>query len=154
MSIGAEVPLLNFKINWTHGVENTGEMIKWDYVSVRGSKELRGKNYGEWNSASWTLIENKMMKKGVPAYVRSAILLKREHQMPFRAVIQINANSGHIAKIERLFGLAGKDPKDDPILFHPNLKPTNRLRTYDPNRLGDLDLNDLTDVHFATVLRE
>ena len=50
--------------------------------------------------------------------------------------------------------MKGKGPKDDPMLFDPTLEPTHKLRRYDVEELGALDLKSLFEVRFPTVVSE
>ncbi|RFU27757.1 hypothetical protein B7463_g8574, partial [Scytalidium lignicola] len=133
-----------------------GGSVKWektvsretsDATAVVGSIDLVGRNYGGSNSASWTLLENRTMGTGVPAFVRTAVLLKREdEENEFRATFKIQAQADMVSSFQKVFG---RTPKDDPILYDPTLKPTNKLRKYDCNHLGDVDLNELSAVAFV-----
>lgn len=118
-----------------------------DATAVVGSIDLVGRNYGGSNSASWTLLENKSMATGVPALVRTAVLLKREDdETDFRASFKIHAQADMVSSLEKVFG---RTPRDDPILYSPTLKPTNKLRKYDRDRLGAVDLAELSAVAFS-----
>lgn len=52
-------------------------------TSVIGSINLRGRNYGKANCASWTLMENLETKTRVPVSIKTAILLKRRDKGRF-----------------------------------------------------------------------
>jgi hypothetical protein len=51
-----------------------------------------------------------------------------------------------------VFGGKGREPRDDPVLFDPELDPTNNLRIYEIEELGAFDLESVCDVTFATAL--
>ena len=133
-----------------------GASVKWektvshetsDATTVVGSVDLVSRNFGESNSASWSLIENKSVETGVPAFVRTAVLLRRaDNKTKFRAAFKIHARADLWSSLERVFG---KTPKDDPILYDPSLPATNRLRKYDVDNLGSIDLSDLSSVAFT-----
>ncbi|KAL8867229.1 MAG: hypothetical protein Q9198_008594, partial [Flavoplaca austrocitrina] len=64
-------------------------------------------------------------------------------------VVKIDAKVDFKSSVERLFG--GK-PKDDPVLFDPELEPTNNLWVYKIEELGAFNLESVCDVTFATKL--
>ncbi|KAL2065764.1 hypothetical protein VTL71DRAFT_3434 [Oculimacula yallundae] len=117
-----------------------------DQTTVTGSIDLKGRNWGKPNCASWTLQENATTKTGVPTSMRAGILLKRKDENPFQCIVKINATVDTKSSLERVFG--GK-PKDDPVLFDPGLDPTNNLQKYDIEELGAIDLEGLCEVTHA-----
>ncbi|KAL9943973.1 hypothetical protein D7B24_006183 [Verticillium nonalfalfae] len=130
-------------------VEKTVTRDMEHFTTVIGSVDLIGYNYGEPNCATWSLIENEARETGVPAAVRAGILLRRtEEEARFKATIKIEVKADFKTSMERFFG--GK-PKDDPVLFDPAKKPTNKLMVYDTEDLGALDLEKVSDVTFLTV---
>ncbi|PVH77726.1 hypothetical protein DL98DRAFT_517208 [Cadophora sp. DSE1049] len=130
------------KVGWTKTVSRDTN----DQTTVTGSIDLKGRNWGKANCASWTLQENATTKTGVPTSMRTGILLKRKDENPFQCIVKINATVDVKSAMERLFG--GK-PKDDPVLFDPSLEPTNNLQTYDIEELGAISLEDLCEVTHA-----
>ncbi|KAH8805996.1 hypothetical protein F5884DRAFT_467681 [Xylogone sp. PMI_703] len=133
-----------------------GGSVKWektvsressDATAVVGSIDLVGRNYGASNGASWTLLENQTMATGVPALLRTAVLLRREDdESEFMATFKIQAKADVVSSLQKVFG---RTPKDDPILYDPSLGPTNTLRKYDCERLGEVDLSELSAVAFT-----
>ncbi|KAJ4142841.1 hypothetical protein NW754_010280 [Fusarium falciforme] len=83
----------------------------------------------------WTLLENKTLKTGVPAFVRVAC--KAAWWMSLRSFF-------------------GGVPADRPVLLKPDMKPdmkpTNKLMVYNPEELGRVDLQKLSDVTFTTMI--
>ncbi|KAI1359382.1 hypothetical protein F5Y08DRAFT_319761 [Xylaria arbuscula] len=134
-----------------------GGSWKWEKASTRktndattivGSIDLPhgGRNYGAPNTATWTLIENQTMKTGVPAYVRTAVLLSRnDEDDEFFSTFKIKAKADLRSGFTQLFG---RTPKDDPILYDATLPPTNKLQHYDTNSLGQVNLQDLSTASF------
>jgi hypothetical protein len=133
-----------------------GAGLKWeksvsretsDATTVVGITELVGRNYGAANGVSWALIENRSVGTGVPAHVRTAVLLQRDtNASAFQAVVKIRAQADLRTSVERLFG---KTPKDDPILYDPSLPPTHKLQHYEVDQLGKVDLQALSAVAFT-----
>ncbi|KAI0146017.1 hypothetical protein F4776DRAFT_609044 [Hypoxylon sp. NC0597] len=117
-----------------------------DATIIVGSIDLKGRNYGASNAVSWTLLENETAKTGVPAHFRTAVLLSRKDDEEFYSTFKIRAQVDLVSRFTRLFG---STPKDDPILYDPTLAPTNKLREYDVNSLGDINLQELCVVAFT-----
>ena len=129
--------------------EKTTKADVTDATTVTGSIDLIGFNYGPRNCASWLLMENATRKTGVPAFLRTGVLLKRKDNEPFRCVVEIKAKADFRSELEEMFG---SKPKDDPVLFDPECKPTNHLMQYPTENLGEFDLDLVTDVTFMTML--
>jgi len=120
-----------------------------DATTVVGSIDLVGRNYGASNGVSWALIENRSVETGVPAHVRTAVLLQRAahaSSSEFQATVTIRAQADLRSSVSRLFG---KTPKDDPILYNPSLPPTHKLQHYEVDQLGKVDLQSLSAVAFT-----
>ncbi|EUC39824.1 hypothetical protein COCMIDRAFT_10164 [Bipolaris oryzae ATCC 44560] len=152
VNLGAP-PLAGVELGVDLGWERSVNRETTDATRVIGSIDLLGRTYGNADSASWSLIENSTTKTGVPSTMRTAILLKRQDEKPFRCDFKIEAKVDPKSSIERSFQrLFGGRPKDDPLLFDPQLPPTNKLQMYDLTALGSVDLGSLSGVTFQTVL--
>jgi hypothetical protein len=133
---------LNAGVQWQKSVSRETH----DATTVVVSIDLVGRNFGASNGVSWALLENRSVATGVPAFVRTAILLQRpDPDAAFHATVTIRAQADLRSSIGKLFG---RVPRDDPILYDPSLPPTNKLRKYDGDNLGKIDLNDLSAVAF------
>jgi hypothetical protein len=152
LQLGGAAPVGGVTATGTVGWEKSVSRDTSDQTTVTGSIDLKGRNWGKSNCASWTLLENKSAKTGVPASMRTAVLLKRKDESPFQCVVKIDASVDFKSTLERVFGGKGREPKDDPVLFDPELEPTSNLRKYDIEELGTFDLESVCDVTFATVL--
>ncbi|KAK8157186.1 hypothetical protein IWX90DRAFT_316534 [Phyllosticta citrichinensis] len=119
-----------------------------DQTRIVGSIDLKGRNYGPPNSVSWTLLENETKETGIPNAMRTAILLKRQNEAKFQCTLKIDAKVDLRSSLERMFG--GR-PKDDPILFDPDMEPTDRLRTYDVQNVAAVDLEEISGVSFMKI---
>ncbi|KAJ2990252.1 hypothetical protein NUW58_g3044 [Xylaria curta] len=120
-----------------------------DATTIVGSIDLPhgGRNYGAPNTATWTLIENQTMKTGVPAYLRTAVLLAREDKNDdFFSTFKVKAKANIMYEVAQLFG---RTPKDDPIMYKATLLPTNKLRYYDTSALVEVDLQELAQASFT-----
>ncbi|KAI0101766.1 hypothetical protein GGR51DRAFT_529278 [Nemania sp. FL0031] len=135
-----------------------GGSWKWEKTVCRETKDATtiigtidlphgGRNYGAPNTAAWTLLENETLKTGVPAYLRTAILLSRtDEDQEFFSTFKIRAKVDLVSGITQLFG---RTPKDDPILYDATLLATNKLRNYDTSSLAEVDLQELARVAFT-----
>ncbi|EUC29010.1 hypothetical protein COCCADRAFT_29841 [Bipolaris zeicola 26-R-13] len=152
VSLGAP-PLVGVELGAELGWERSVTRETTDATRVIGSIDLLGRTYGNADSASWSLIENSTTKTGVPSTMRTAILLKRQDEKPFRCDFKIEAKVDAKSSMERSFQkMFGGRPKDDPLLFDPQLPPTNKLQMYDLTALGSVDLGSLAGITFQTVL--
>ncbi|KAF4337477.1 peptidase [Fusarium beomiforme] len=118
-------------------------------ASVTGSIDLREKNYGKPNCASWTLMENPELKTGVPVSMRTAILLKRRDEGRFQCVVSIRAKADWRTSLE---WLVGTTRRDDPVLLDPTLGPTSDRYEGMEMSLGKLDLNSICDITSANIV--
>ena len=104
--------------------------------------------YGYQIGVNWVLQENEEVRNGVPWRLRGAILLKRRQNDIFQGIFKIKVDADWKTEMTRLFG---SKAKDDPILFDPDLQPTNKLRgEYDVENLGSIALEDICDITFQT----
>ncbi len=152
LQLGGAAPIGGLTATGTVGWEKTVSRDTSDQTTVTGSIDLIGRNWGKSNCASWTLLENKTAKTGVPTSMRTAVLLKRKDESPFQCVVKIDASVDLKSSLERVFGGKGREPKDDPVYFDPEMEPTNNLRKYDVTELGVFDLESVCDVTVSTVL--
>jgi len=143
--LGAE---LSGSVKWEKSISR--EMT--DATTIVGSVDVEGRDYGAPNAVSWSLMENKSTKTGVPAFFRTAVLLKREDEdAEFESSFTINVTADMIS---RMAGLFGRTPPDDPVIYDPKMPPTNKLREYDANNLGDINLQGLSLVAFVNPTGE
>ncbi|KUJ16880.1 uncharacterized protein LY89DRAFT_669327 [Mollisia scopiformis] len=149
LALGAAAPVGGLTATGTLSLEKAVSRDTSDHTTVTGSIDLKERNWGAKNCASWTLLENKTTKTGVPKSMRTAILLKRKDDNPFKCIVKIDAGVDFKSSLERMFG--GK-PKDDPVLFDPDLEPTNNLQKYDREELGAFDIESMADVTHSTIV--
>ncbi|KAI1749166.1 hypothetical protein F4782DRAFT_514787 [Xylaria castorea] len=130
-----------------------GGSIKWEKTvtqdiisasSILGRKSIKGRMHGGCNTVIWTVSENEKTKRGIPATLRTAVLLQRSSSANFTGRVQIDAQvSG--------FSLASStDPKDDPIIFNPLLSQIGEIGNISVDNLGDFDLKSLFTYSFLT----
>lgn len=129
---------------WSKSVSKTVN----DAAIIVGSIDTLGRTWGKKNSASWTLMENRMTKTGVASMMRAAVLLHRADEEPFTCEFKIKAKADWQTSLKNLLG---STPPDDPVFFDPTLPSTNNLQEYDELALGSLDLESLSDITHVTV---
>lgn len=144
----AAAPFPGVEAGLNISLEKNVSLETTDATRVVGSIDLRGRDYGKKNSVSWSLMENDTTKTGVPTLLRSAILLKRQHDEKFQCTCKIDAEMDFMSSIQQV---VGSRPRDDPIFFDPTLDPTNNLQTYDTSALGSIDLSEISVLTFMTV---
>ncbi|KAF6226267.1 hypothetical protein HO133_009133 [Letharia lupina] len=152
LQLGGAAPIGGLTATGTVGWEKSLSRDTKDQTTVTGSIDLKGRNYGPSNCVSWTLLENKTTETGVPALMQTAILLKRKHENPFQCVVKIDAKVDFWSTTERVFGLKGRAPRDDPVLFDPSFPSTSKLRKYNEKELGSFEMESVCDVTFMTTL--
>jgi hypothetical protein len=149
LQLGAAAPIGGITATGSVGWKKCVVRDTSDETVVIGSIDLKGRNWGPSNCASWTLLENETAKTGVPSSLRTAILLKRKDEKPFQCMVKIDAVVDAKSRMERMFGGKGRDPRDD-----PEIEPTNKLREYDLEDLGSFDVKSVCDVTMTTLLNE
>ena len=152
LELGGAAPFAGVTAKGNAGWEKCVSRNTSDQTTVTGSIDLKGRNYGPSNSVSWTLLENKSLETGVPPLLRTAILLRRKHKDPFQCVVKIGAKVDLRSTLESVFGLKGRAPKDDPVLFDPEIVSTENLQKYNEKELGSFDMESVCDVTFMTTL--
>ncbi|KAK4205445.1 hypothetical protein QBC40DRAFT_189771 [Triangularia verruculosa] len=145
----AATPVPNLRAGLSFDKTITREMTH--AAAVIGAKSLRGRNFGQPNTASWTLLENPATKTGVPIAMRAAILLARHDEEMFQCVITIKARADWRTSLESVFG---STPPDDPVLFDPSIESKNPA--YDEMNLAQAfdDLSSLPNITFRNILSE
>ena len=152
LQLGGAAPLAGITAKGNVGWEKCVSRNTSDQTTVTGSIDLKRRNYGPSNCVSWTLLENKTLETGVPPSLRTAILLRRKHKDPFQCVVEVDAKVDFWSTLERVFGFKGRAPKDDPVLFDPEIVSTENLQKYDEKELGSFDMESMCDVTFMTTL--
>ncbi|KAI1288066.1 hypothetical protein F5Y03DRAFT_99018 [Xylaria venustula] len=152
------------------GAEVGGEMkrdrvVERDVTNagiVRGAIETLGRNWGNPNTASWTLLENSTDKTGAPVSLRASILVRRDPAIDFQAHFTLVVTPDNLTQAQTWFK---SNPKDDPVLYKVDMSPINKLHSYDKetvandkkhklvNNLGRLNLEspEFSDITLQTV---
>ncbi|KAI2472566.1 hypothetical protein F4781DRAFT_343265 [Annulohypoxylon bovei var. microspora] len=141
-------------INLTGKWEKTISTTVPDAITLSGGKRLVN-NRPPNRIATWTLTENQSQRGGIPASLKVALLVSREDREKFFCKLAFTCKTDIKTTAESIFK---KIPKDDPVIFQPNphekgTRP-NKNVTYGDEELGSMDLNNLCDVTFRTVIAD
>ncbi|KAF5020074.1 hypothetical protein F66182_7916 [Fusarium sp. NRRL 66182] len=120
-----------------------------DSTTIAGARRLpKGQNWGDYSVAVWNIQENKRHESGVPDSVTVAILLRRNDNEPFNALVELEADVDWVSGLESKFM---RVPIDDPVLFNPRSTgyKSKRGRTHGAENLASVDLYKLCAVRFA-----
>ncbi|KAL2192492.1 hypothetical protein P885DRAFT_47559 [Corynascus similis CBS 632.67] len=121
-------------------------------ITLTGGKHLVN-NLPPNRIATWTLSEDPTLRAGIPASLKVAVLVSREDQEPFSCHLSFTCKTDWATTAQSFFK---KIPKDDPIIFQPNphdrgTRPNKNVE-YGDEELDKIDLNNLCDVTFRTVI--
>jgi hypothetical protein len=141
LDIGA-TPVAGFHAGAHLGWERSTSKSKNDSVRLEGKRHQLGRDYGDDDAATWTLLENSTEKTGIPSSLRAVILLKRPDDLPFQCIFSLKLEADLRTSLESAFGAVfGKKIIDDPVLFDPSRKPTKRQKeTFNLDSLASEDL--------------
>jgi hypothetical protein len=147
--IGAEITPATAHVGakWERTV---GAPPKKNATTVTGSTSLNNRTYGDVNSATWNLMENSMTQTGIPAAMRTAILLHRADEERFRCVFSLKIKADWKSEMSNM---GGSTPTDDPVLFDPTVPSTMKLKKFDELELGAVSVDELSDITFMTVVQ-
>jgi hypothetical protein len=116
------------------------------YATLDGMPWLEVRNSGEWNSAQWSIKENKQLKHGVPADLRCAILLSLPDDAKFRAELSVTASIGTFhSKMKRE---VGAKTGLQPVYFDPS---SEKGRIDLGPALTDVDKSKLAECKLASI---
>jgi hypothetical protein len=118
-----------------------------DYIRVNGYPRVdnsRGGARNKPNAVEWNLFENVTQRSGVPTLVRTAVLLERHEgdDTQFTATVSVKEKVDSATDVVRkVKEIAGRIPKDDPVIFDPNTPPTTTK--FGKHNLESVKLHDL-----------
>ncbi|KAK3395252.1 hypothetical protein B0H63DRAFT_533942 [Podospora didyma] len=116
-----------------------------DSIKVMGRPFVAGSNRNRPNAVRWTMLENESQKSGVPAYLRTAVLLKRQSDDNGIFLGRVSVET-HVSWWEDLMEkkrkLTGDVPKNEPIVFDPDDQKSVGKTPFDgmKNKLDKVDL--------------
>ncbi|MCJ1392422.1 hypothetical protein MMC18_005289 [Xylographa bjoerkii] len=131
--------------------ESTEMLDDEDRPSLMGNIRVVGRSWGAADAAIWSMTENSRKKDAIPTFLRTAVLLARKADVPFKFTIDITAKMDLASSYASLLH---KKPVVDPVEFDP--KTPSRLgdnaRQVDLEDMKGLDLRSYGDVLFSTPL--
>jgi hypothetical protein len=111
-------------------------------IQLSGSRVAVGSGHNRPNAARWVMLENASQRSGVPAFLRTAVLLKRlpkdDGQFLGTVNVSYRVSPFHDFK-ETLQKLMGRLPNDKPIIFDPHV--TTKPPLFPLSGLADVDLS-------------
>ncbi|KAF7919272.1 hypothetical protein EAE99_008574 [Botrytis elliptica] len=139
----------NLGMNWEMKEEQTRD----HFTRLSGRTRLLGREYGPEDSAIWSLEESKDKNKkdGIPSFLRTAVLLRRQDDVPFRFKLKVATDVDFVGEVRSMLGLEKRDPIY-PVEIGPETKPAEfRIdsldpETYDLTNLDALDLSKEVDI--------
>ncbi|PTB62673.1 hypothetical protein BBK36DRAFT_1144673 [Trichoderma citrinoviride] len=120
-----------------------------DAIRVTGQSFVTGSSRNRPNSVRWIMLENASQRSGVPAYLRTAVLLKRQPDDNglFLGNVKVETHVSWWEDLkEKKWKLTGQIKPDEPIVFDPNVSQPSAFDSK-RNRLDDVDL----DAEFQVV---
>ncbi|TGO47458.1 hypothetical protein BOTNAR_0524g00050 [Botryotinia narcissicola] len=139
----------NVGMNWEMKEKRTQD----HFTRLSGRKKLLGRDYGPEDSAIWSLEESKDKNKkdGISSFLRTAVLLRRQDDVPFRFKLKVATDVDFVGELRSMLGLETRDPIY-PVEIGPETKPAEfRIgsldpETYDLTNLDALDLSKEVDI--------
>lgn len=131
--------------------------VKEDWASLSGTRKQLGRHNKD-DAVVWAMGENTLSKGGIPTFLRTATLLRREAEVPFNFLIKIRAqvDMGGL-DLRTLFGKK-KVERITPVRIDSSVDPkTLKVASVDPKvvnltQMDKLDLSTLSDVTLITPL--
>ena len=120
------------------GWERRKSVVREDRITVYGSIRIEGRNLGPPNTAKWAISENKIQRHGIPAVLRTAVLvLPRASSGKFQAIFDIEASVDILYNVQsRLKKFLGRSVVE-PVHFSQDRKPMGPdLVDLDPENLS------------------
>ena len=114
--------------------KKSGAVNATDTIKLTGEALAIGSGVARPNTARWTILENQMDHSGVPAFLRTAVLLRRRERDTGQFFGKVNVSysiSPWSNFKEKAMGTMGRLPKDAPVIFDPSPKYDMASETYD-----------------------
>lgn len=121
--------------------ETTTERTTNDSAAVQGY--FTCDDFGTKTGVKWELEENHSTKKGIPTFLRTALLLQRSNDTEFKGSVDFKVKTTDWKSEIRHF--LGRRDVDEPVLYDPTKTPTKNsdIAGLNINNLGSLRLEDL-----------
>ncbi|KAM6483363.1 hypothetical protein HDV62DRAFT_358412 [Trichoderma sp. SZMC 28011] len=123
--------------------ERSDATTRTDAIQITGNRVAVGPGHSRPNAVRWVMLENRSQKSGVPAFLRTAVLLKRRpnDNGQFLGAVKVSyrVSTSHDFK-ESLLKALGKLPTDQPLIFDPRIAIPSPSLNFDSSNLADVDL--------------
>jgi hypothetical protein len=161
-NVGANAGSASLGASFGYAWDMSEVQKKDHYARLRGSKKILDGGETD-NAVVWSMEEDDApnKKEGVPTFLRTAILLRREADVPFNFLIKIRSKvdfmTGLESELQSLFGRK-KVEKVDPVQVDSGIDPTKlRVKSLDPrtidsSNMGEINLNEYADVTIASLV--
>jgi hypothetical protein len=118
----------------TYHWKTTGAVDATDTIKLSGEALALGPGIARPNTVRWTILENQMDRSGVPAFLRTAVLLRRRERDTgqFLGHIKVGYSISKWSDFtNKVMGTVGAIPKDAPLIFDPSPKYAVPSEKYD-----------------------
>lgn len=125
--------------------ERTTSQDERHQTTLVGMSRYDGREGGDKNAVRWILSENPAQEDGIPSHLRGLLLLAREDDKKFRAVVKVETKVDFMSSLKTMIG---RKDKDDPVIFDPTPAKQPRELTWakensiDRSKLADVKLDD------------
>lgn len=119
------------------------DVVRNDSIRVSGEFARVGSGATHNDAVRWTLLENASQRSGVPAYFRTAVLLRRRARDDGQFVGRVKVDHHSSSTLQDLAlkarRVAGRLPRDQPIIFDPRVQ-TAASESFDAANLVNVSL--------------
>jgi hypothetical protein len=129
--------------------ETTISQEKEDHTTLTGIVRYEARPFGGKNAARWTLLENETRESGIPAFLRTLILLRRSDSEQFTATVNIETEVDWKSSLTSLFG---KKDKDDPVIFDPDPEAQPWKSTWARDNSISVDNLESTQLDYFSII--
>ena len=123
-----------------------GRTINQEHSASLNGMSRRLKTYGEETSAVWVIEEDSAEQKGIPPFLRTAVLLRHMESKGFRFSLEIDTVE------DKFFYGCMTSRMMNPLGIDPKIIATIEKEGVDNTNLGSLDLGSESLVKLATAL--
>ncbi|KAL7805225.1 hypothetical protein V8C44DRAFT_341205 [Trichoderma aethiopicum] len=132
-----------FSVSPKYALERDTSTDVVDAIRVTGQSFVTGSSRHRPNSVRWIMLENESQRSGVPAYLRTAVLLKRQPDDDglFLGNVKVETHVSWWEDIkEKKWKLTGQVKPDEPVVFNPNVSQPSAFDSW-KDKLDQVDLD-------------
>ncbi|KAI0399126.1 hypothetical protein F4802DRAFT_70047 [Xylaria palmicola] len=136
------------RVHW----ERSDSANRTDAIQLTGNRVTVGPGHSRPNAVRWVMLENASQKSGVPAFLRTAVLLKRrpKDNGQFLGTVKVTYRVSKLHDFkETLLSTMGKLPVDQPIIFDPRVSTS--YSGFDPSKLAEAGANLAKEFELASL---